>query len=147
MSAPLSAEQIGLVRSSFDAIAPNAEKVVALFYGRLFSERPDLQSLFKGSMQEQGHKLAAALATVIASLDRLDTIAPVLREMGRRHAGYGVRDADYADVGGALVWTLEAGLGSAFDADLRDAWAKAYGLLADTMKAGAAPDAPHRKAS
>lgn len=147
MSAALSAEQIGLVRGSFDAIAPNAEKVVALFYGRLFGERPDLRPLFRGSMQEQGRKLAGALATVIGSLDRLDTIAPMLRELGKRHAGYGVRDADYADVGGALLWTLEAGLGSAFNADLRDAWAKAYGLLADTMKAGAAPGAPHRKAS
>lgn len=146
MSATLSAEQIGLIRGSFNAIAPNAEKVVASFYGRLFSERPDLRPLFKGSMQEQGRKLAAALATVVGSLDRLDAITPVLREMGRRHAGYGVKDADYADVGGSLLWTLETGLGAAFTADLREAWTKAYGLLADTMKAGAAPG-PHRKAS
>jgi hemoglobin-like flavoprotein len=41
-------------------------------------------------------------------------------------------------VGAALLWTLEARLGAAFTADVKDAWAKTYGVLADTMKAAAA---------
>lgn len=138
MRATLSAEQIGLIRGSFEAVAPQAEAVAARFYARLFSERPDLRPLFRTPIEVQSRKLMSALAAVIASLDHLDVIAPALQEMGERHAAYGVIDRDYGDVGAALLWTLEAGLGSAFGADLRQAWTEAYGLVADAMKAGAA---------
>jgi len=41
-------------------------------------------------------------------------------------------------VGHALLWTLEQGLGAAFTPDVRAAWTRVYGLLAETMQAGAA---------
>jgi hemoglobin-like flavoprotein len=141
MGQALSAEQIGLVRSTFGQIAPMQDKVAALFYGRLFAQRPGLRPLFTGSLEHQGRKLMGAIAAVIASLDRLDAVVPTLKDLGQRHAGYGVQDADYVDVGDALLWTLEAGLGSAFGAEVRSAWAAAYTVVADTMKAGAA-DSP-----
>ena len=143
----LSAEQIGLVRGSFDSIAPQAAAFVDRFYGRLFSLRPDLRALFRRPLKDQGRMLASALAAVVASLEHLDVIAPALRELGGRHAAYGVREEDYADVGDALLWTLEAALGAAFGAELRRAWTDAYGVIADTMKAGAAAVAPQRRVS
>ena len=57
--------------------------------------------------------------------------------LGRRHADYGVTDAHYDTVGGALLWTLEKGLGSAFTPDVKAAWTTVYTVLATTMKAGA----------
>jgi hemoglobin-like flavoprotein len=138
MSATLSAEQIGLIRTSFDAVASQADAVAARFYARLFSERPDLRPLFRIPIEVQSRKLMSALAAVIASLEHLDVIAPALQEMGERHAAYGVMDRDYGDLGTVLLWTLEAGLGSAFGAEVRKAWGDAYGLVADTMKTGAA---------
>ena len=51
----------------------------------------------------------------------------------------GVREADCGTVGAALTWPLEQGLGAAFTAPVRQAWAAAYGLLAGIMiQAGAA---------
>jgi hemoglobin-like flavoprotein len=50
---------------------------------------------------------------------------------------YGVQPAHYDSVGVALLWTLEQGLGPAFTAELRTAWASAYQLLADAMKQAA----------
>ncbi len=47
--------------------------------------------------------------------------APHLEEVGRRHVGYGVRDAHYATVGNALLWTLEHGPHEAFTPEVRDA--------------------------
>jgi hypothetical protein len=38
------------------------------------------------------------------------------------------------EVGAALLWTLEQGLGEAFTPEAREAWAAAYGLLATTMQ-------------
>ena len=59
----------------------------------------------------------------------LDTV----RELARRHVGYGVTAAHYAPVGAALLWTLEQGLGEAFTDEVHDAWAAAYGLLSAAM--------------
>jgi hemoglobin-like flavoprotein len=49
-----------------------------------------------------------------------------------------VRDAHYATVGEALLWTLEQGLGAAFTAEVRQAWAQTYAVLSTTMRAAAA---------
>ena len=55
--------------------------------------------------------------------------------------GYGVREAHYATVGAALLWTLEAGLGEAFTPAVRAAWTTAYGTLATVMIDAAQADA------
>jgi nitric oxide dioxygenase len=39
----------------------------------------------------------------------------------------------YVPVGSALLWTLEQGLGDAFTAETREAWATTYRVLAGTM--------------
>src|SRR5215831_13234871 len=54
-----------------------------------------------------------------------------------RHAGYGVKAADYDTVAGALLGTLEQALGSEFTLAVRDAWAAYYQTLAGEMKAAA----------
>ena len=73
------------------------------------------------------------LGTAVAGLSRLDTLVPAVQALGRRHAGYGVRAEHFAPVGAALLWTLEKGLGEAFTADVREAWAVAYTILSQTM--------------
>jgi hemoglobin-like flavoprotein len=45
-----------------------------------------------------------------------------------------VQEEHYTTFREALMWTLEHGLGDAFTADVRYAWAAVYDLLADTMK-------------
>ena len=89
-------------------------------------------------MAEQRRKLMQMLTAAVKGLDRLDRLVPVVEDLGRRHAGYGVADAHYDTVGAALLWTLEKGLGSAFTPEVKEAWATVYGLLATTMKNAAA---------
>src|SRR5215471_12181869 len=98
---------------------------------------PALRPLFKGDMTEQSRTLMRMIAVAVNGLDRLDTIAPALKALGVRHAGYGVRDGHYATVGDALLWTLERGLGESFTPDVAEAWGAAYGLLAQTMQSAA----------
>jgi hemoglobin-like flavoprotein len=64
-----------------------------------------------------------------------------VQQLGKRHVAYGVTDEHYDTVGAALLWTLEAGLGDAFTAEVKDAWATTYGVLATTMKEAAAEEA------
>ena len=131
-------EQKHLIRSSFAKVAPIAPAAAAMFYDRLFTLDPELRSLFRGDLKEQGRKLMGMIATAVANLDKLDAITPAIQNLGRRHAAYGVSDADYDTVGEALLWTLEQGLGSDFDDATRNAWAHCYGILSGAMKSAAA---------
>jgi hemoglobin-like flavoprotein len=78
------------------------------------------------------------LAVVVASIDRLESIVPAVEALGRRHAGYGVEAAHFETVGQALLDTLAVGLGENFTAEVRDAWASAYGILAGVVQSAAA---------
>jgi hemoglobin-like flavoprotein len=73
----------------------------------------------------------------VKGLDALDQLVPAVQGLGKRHVGYGVTDAHYDTVGGALLWTLEKGLGPAFTPDVKAAWTSVYVLLATTMKGAA----------
>jgi nitric oxide dioxygenase len=56
---------------------------------------------------------------------------PDLKAMGKRHIAYGVKREQYQQVGEALLWTLEQGLGADFTPELKAAWTKVYAALAD----------------
>ena len=126
-----------LVQDSFAVIAPIADDAAVLFYRRLFEIDPSLQAMFRGDMAEQRRKLMQMLTAAVKGLDRLDQLVPVVQELGRRHAAYGVADAHYDTVGAALLWTLEKGLGDAFTPETKEAWATVYGLIATTMQQAA----------
>jgi hemoglobin-like flavoprotein len=129
-------EQIKLVQDSFRQVAPIAETAAQLFYARLFDLDPDLESLFKGNLTEQGRKLMQMLALAVNSLDRMEQILPAVRSLGTRHVAYGVRDKDYDTVGQALLWTLRKGLGEAFTPEVEAAWTNVYATLASAMQSG-----------
>jgi hemoglobin-like flavoprotein len=129
--------QVGLVQESWKQVLPIKDEAAQMFYRRLFELNPGLQSLFKGEMAEQRRKLMAMIGTAVSSLGRVDTLVPALRELGRKHGGYGVHAKDYDTVGAALLWTLEQGLGAQFTPEVRAAWTETYGVLAATMQAGA----------
>jgi hemoglobin-like flavoprotein len=130
----MTGEQINLIKKSFQKIEPISDQAAALFYAKLFDLNANLQSLFKGDMKEQGRKLMQVLAYAVGNLDRIDEIIPQVRELGARHAGYGVAHEDYDAVGTALLWTFEKALSREFTHEMREAWAAVYGLLAETMK-------------
>jgi len=133
----MNAAQIQLVQTSFDQVRPIAVTAAELFYKRLFILDPSLRPMFKGDMAHQGRMLMSMLSAAVNGLTNLTALVPVVRQLGARHANYGVRGEHYATVGSALLWTLEQGLGDAFTLDIRKAWTIAYGVLASTMQAGA----------
>ena len=127
-------DEVSLIRTSWAAVEPIADTAATLFYRRLFELDPTIERLFRRTdMAAQRKVLMQTLTVVVKSLDRLEQIVPAVQALGRRHAGYGVREAHYATVGSALLWTLEQGLGEAFTPPVRDAWATAYGTLASVM--------------
>ena len=131
-------EQIKLVQTSFEKIAPDAEKLVDDFYGRLFEIAPEVRPMFKTDMTSQKKKLLDSLALVVISLHNLGPIIPKIKDLGVKHVEYGVKDEHYDLVGDALIYSLDKNLGNDFTPELKEAWVEAYGILADTMKNAAA---------
>ncbi len=131
-------DQKDIVRRTWALIVPDGDAAARLFYGRLFAIAPEVEPLFATTdAAAQRRKLLAALAAAVAGLDTPDRLIPVLADLGRRHVGYGVEDAHYDIVGAALLWTLERGLGDAWNEAVAEAWTAAYGLVAGVMRDGA----------
>jgi hemoglobin-like flavoprotein len=123
-----------LIKASFTQVAPIADQAATIFYDRLFELDPSIRPMFAHTdMPGQRRNLMQTLTVVVKSIDRLETIVPAVHALGRRHAGYGVEPGHFATVGQALLDTLAIGLGEDFTPDVKDAWATAYGILADVM--------------
>ena len=129
--------QIKLVQESFSKVAPISDQAAILFYDRLFEVAPQVRVLFPDEMAEQRKKLMATLAVVVNCLTNLEAVLPAASALAKRHVGYGARPEHYPVVGGALLWTLEKGLGDAWTPELAEAWAAAYGTLSGFMIAQA----------
>ncbi len=140
-------EQKRLVQETFRMVVPIKDQAAGMFYDRLFALDPQIRPLFKGDMKRQGALLMAMIATAVNGLNRLDEIASAVQELGRRHAGYGVRDEHYATVGAALLWTLEQGLGAAWTPEVKEAWTACYALLAGVMQQAAGEKAKEASAN
>jgi hemoglobin-like flavoprotein len=135
-------ETITRVQSTWKTVEAIAPQAAELFYANLFAADPSLRPLFKGDMAAQGRKLMQMIGAAVGKLDDLDTLVPILRNLGARHAGYGVQDAHYDTVGRALLRTLEQGLGEAFTPEVKDAWASVYGTMAGVMMLAASTAEP-----
>ena len=127
-------QEIQLVRSSFQKLADIPERAGEIFYQRLFELDPGARQLFWGDMQHQGKALFLMLEMIVKSLDIQDKIVPLLFDLGKRHAMYGVRDRNYQPFEQALMDTLSSIIRDDFTQDVREAWSAAFAFLADIMR-------------
>jgi hemoglobin-like flavoprotein len=135
-------EQINRVQSSFDRVGAQLPAVATRFYQELFRRDAALRPLFTTDMTEQKIRFTEKLTQIVDAIPRLDDLLVHTRELGARHASYGVRATDYPTVGAALIAALAAVLGPSFDDKTRRAWELAYNLVAETMLEGAASARP-----
>lgn len=127
--------QKNLVQSTWTLVVPIADTATAMFYDRLFAIDPGSKELFDNTdLAEQRLKLLQVLSVAISGLDDLGRLIPIVEELGRRHAGYGVKDEHYDSVGSALLWTLQRGLGAAWNPETAAAWTEIYGVLSGVMR-------------
>jgi hemoglobin-like flavoprotein len=129
-------EQIDLVRKSFDALWPFRQKLAAQFYGRFFELVPDARRLFTNDMDKQQLKLMDAIAAIVGALDQREMFQSIISHTGRKHAEFGVREADFVAFGDALLWGLQQQLGAGFSPELKQAWTVLYDAVqAEMMRA------------
>src|SRR5215470_15557512 len=125
--------QVKLVQDSFAKVAPISEQAAVLFYDRLFEVAPSVKAMFPPDMKEQRKKLMGTLAVVVNGLSDLGSVLPAASALAKRHVSYGAKPEHYPVVGGALLWTLERGLGDAWTREVADAWTAAYDVLSGYM--------------
>ena len=130
----MDSQTIKEVQQSFEAMLLDADTFTDLFYSRLFALEPSLRDLFVHDLLEQKAKLLAMLKVIVQGLDRPDMLLPAVRDLGARHAGYGVRLHHYNVVEAALLWSLEVTLAEQFTPASRQAWQETYAWLALAMQ-------------
>ena len=126
-------EQADIVQSTWRAVLPVGDTFAELFYGRLFAVDPGLRKLFRDDLLEQGRNLTAMLSVAAANLAKPERIRLALRQLGQRHAAYGVEPKDFRTVEDALLFALEHALIDVFTPEVRAAWQAAYAELSSTM--------------
>lgn len=110
------------------------DDIATQFYKRLFEIDPSVLPLFTATdMPSQGDKLISMLTVIVRGVEDLPRLLPAVTALGARHAGYGVKDEQYASVGAALIWTFHTVLGSSFSKAAEESWSMAFAVLADVM--------------
>ncbi len=126
-------EQIMLVQVSWAEIAPLADKLGDVFYGKLFEIEPRTRELFSADMQAQGETLISMLGVAVNMLDKLNLIGPIVQDLGRRHTRYQVRPEFVIPFREALLHALSWALGTGFSAQVKEAWEALYDVLINKM--------------
>ena len=126
-------DQVKLVQQSFSKVAPISEQAAVIFYNRLFEVAPAVRAMFPADMSDQRKKLMSTLAVVVSGLSNLESILPAASALATRHVAYGAKAEHYPVVGGALLYTLEKGLGKDWTPAVAEAWTAAYATLSGYM--------------
>lgn len=128
----------GLLRTSFDLVLARQPNLTHVFYDDLFSRYPAARPLFgrTHSLEMQEQMLAEALVAVMDHLEDASWLQATLRQLGAKHAAYGVTEEMYGWVGESLLATLSKVAGSDWTPAHETAWKDTYGAIADMMLAG-----------
>ena len=129
----LTSDERELIRDSFRSVSRNRRQAAARFYEILFDQAPQTRTLFVNDMEQQGAELMSKLGLIVAELQNLEGLAPVLEDLALRHVAYGVKPEHYPPVGAALVQMLAEFLGDDFTPETSTAWTKAYDDLSALM--------------
>ncbi|HEV3242503.1 MAG TPA: globin domain-containing protein [Methyloceanibacter sp.] len=133
-SPSLTREQKRQIRETFAIIEPASDLVARLFFLKSIDLDPSLRNLFKSPNRVQRRKFMAAMKVAVLSLDRLQSLQPILRLLGTRQREEGVKPGHYDTFQRAWVWTLEQSLESRFPREANEAWSS---LLREMTRATA----------
>jgi NAD(P)H-flavin reductase/hemoglobin-like flavoprotein len=123
---------IPAMRANFAKAAATGDEAPLYFYSHLFLSHPETRALFPVSMAHQRDRLFSALGDVVARVDDLDALVPILQQLGRDHRKFGTVAAHYPAVGASLLATLEH-FDDEWNPELAKSWTEAYTLVAEVM--------------
>ena len=132
----LSSTTIGIVKSTAPLLVQNGVAITTAMYERLFVDA-EIKALFDQAAQQSGEqprRLAAAIVAFAQNVDNLPVLATAIERMATRHVQTHVRPEHYPSVAAALLPAIRDVLGADVATDeVLQAWAEAYGFLADVL--------------
>jgi nitric oxide dioxygenase len=127
---------IDIIKSTVPVLEQHGKDITTRFYQLLFSSHPELKNIFNQSNQRQGRQqtaLANAVYAAAANIDHLGAIIPVVKQIGQKHRALGIKAEHYPIVGENLLKAIKDVLGDAATDEIINAWAEAYGVIADAF--------------
>lgn len=132
----LDEKTIAIVKSSAPVLAEHGETLTRHFYKRMFSHNPEVAPFFNPAHQSAGKQqraLAGAIAAYAANIDNLEVLGGAVELIAQKHASLMIKPEHYPIVGENLLASIGEVLGDAATDEIINAWAAAYGFLADIL--------------
>ncbi|KIL40004.1 dihydropteridine reductase [Gordoniibacillus kamchatkensis] len=132
----LSDKTIAIVKSTVPVLEKHGTDITKRFYQLLFADHPELLNIFNHANQSQGRQQTALANAVYAAaqhIDKLETILPVVKQIAHKHRSLGIKPEHYPIVGKNLLAAIKDVLGDAAGEDILQAWAEAYGAIANAF--------------
>ena len=134
--ATLTPAQIQIVKATVPALERHGETITRHFYRSMFTAHPELLNIFNPANQQTGRQarsLAASVLAYAAHIDQPGLLGGMVGRIAHKHVSLDVLPGHYPIVGEHLLKAIAAVLGDAATPEIMDAWAAAYGQLADIM--------------
>lgn len=128
--------QIELVQRAWGKVTALNNTYVQEVYDELFRLAPELSALFPDHPGLPIAKVSETLNTVITSLEQLDALGFIIRDLGRRHQKFNVQSHQFELLKQAMTVVLARRLEGRFTAELADAWSQMYDEIAAIMQEG-----------
>ncbi|NMO94576.1 NO-inducible flavohemoprotein [Paenibacillus lemnae] len=132
----LKQQTIHLIKNTIPVLETHGAEITQIFYRRLFQQHPELLNIFNHANQRQGKQqnaLANAVYAAAVHIDHLENILPVVKQIAQKHRALQVRPEHYPVVGQTLLDAMKEVLGDAASPEILEAWAEAYGVIADVF--------------
>jgi nitric oxide dioxygenase len=132
----LDSKTIDIIKSTVPVLEKHGEAITTKFYQLMFGNHPELLNIFNHANQKQGRQQKALAGTVYAAaqyIDNLEAILPVVKQIAHKHRSLGIKAEHYPIVGKHLLLAIKNVLGDAATDEIIDAWAQAYGVIADAF--------------
>jgi len=123
-----------LVQSTIGVLLQHQHRFTADLYRRLFATAPGAKELFHGDMESQGKMLSHMLQFLVHAMSRPETITLGLRDLGRRHDGYGVSPDYYPAFRAAFLEAAHVVLEDKFTPTVESAWADTMDMIIMGMR-------------
>lgn len=127
---------IQIVKSTAPILQEHGETLTRHFYKRMFEHNPEVAPFFNPANQSSGKQqraLAGAIAAYAANIDNLEVLGGAVELIAQKHASLMIKPEHYPIVGANLLASIREVLGQGATDEIIDAWAGAYGFLAEIL--------------
>lgn len=132
----LNEKTIAIIKSTVPVLEVHGTAITTRFYQLLFASHPELLNVFNHANQRQGRQQTALANAVYAAalyIDKLEAILPAVKQIAHKHRSLGITADQYPIVGQNLLQAIKEVLGDAATDEILNAWAEAYGVIADVF--------------